>query len=100
MIAASSTSQSSCWVIALSCRIGWSGPITLVGGLEKMTGFLGRSGDVSSVEFGDDLRVTLADGTTHVHRRVDDGWHIELHAGGATSSIDPSSRGMSWLLNK
>ena len=34
------------------------------------------------------IRVTLADGTTHVHRRADDGWQIELHAGGARSSID------------
>jgi hypothetical protein len=50
------------------------------------------SSDVVGVEFGDEIRVTLGDGTTHVHRRVGDGWQIELHAGGARSSIDLGGR--------
>jgi hypothetical protein len=46
------------------------------------------SSDVVDVEFGEEIRVTLGDGTSHVHRRVDAGWQIELHAGGARSTID------------
>gem|GEM_PF-4110215 len=49
MITASSTSQSSCCVIFALCSMASPGPITVVGGLEKMTGCLGRSADVSSV---------------------------------------------------
>ena len=44
---ASSTSQSSCCVMALLCWMPSSGPITLVGGFEKMMGCLGRSFAVS-----------------------------------------------------
>jgi Heparinase II/III-like protein len=50
------------------------------------------SSEVANVEFGDDVRVVLADGTTHIHRRVEAGWHVELHAGGARSSIDLGGR--------
>ncbi|HKG96082.1 MAG TPA: heparinase II/III family protein [Gemmatimonadaceae bacterium] len=34
------------------------------------------------------LAVELADGSRHLHARAGRGWHIELHAGGARSSID------------
>ncbi|EKE16712.1 MAG: hypothetical protein ACD_10C00840G0003 [uncultured bacterium] len=43
MITASSTSQSSCWVILALCSIASPGPITEVGGLEKITGCFGKS---------------------------------------------------------
>ncbi|MGH7292635.1 MAG: hypothetical protein ACREJT_15560, partial [Myxococcota bacterium] len=53
-----------------------------------MTMVVAWSAEVSAVEIGDDIRVSLADGTTHVHRRYDAGWHVELLAGTAHSSID------------
>lgn len=34
------------------------------------------------------VRVTLDDGTRHEHARAGHGWHVELHAGAAHSSID------------
>jgi hypothetical protein len=34
------------------------------------------------------IELDAADGTHHVHGRTADGWHIELHAGTARSSID------------
>ena len=40
------------------------------------------------VAFGAELAVKLADGTSHVHRRIDAGWQVELHAGDARSTID------------
>jgi hypothetical protein len=46
------------------------------------------SSDVVDVGFGNEIRVVLSDGTTHVHRRVEGGWQIELLAGRARSSID------------
>lgn len=47
------------------------------------------SSDVVDVDFGgDDVNVTLADGTRQIHRRTGNQWHIELHAGNAKSSID------------
>jgi hypothetical protein len=46
------------------------------------------SRDVAAVEFGDAIRVTLADGTIHEHRRVAAGWRIDLAVGTAHSSID------------
>ncbi|MNL39599.1 hypothetical protein D3C87_1618850 [compost metagenome] len=46
---ASSTSQSICWVMAALCSIASPGPMTVVGGLEKITGCLGSSLLVSSV---------------------------------------------------
>jgi hypothetical protein len=46
------------------------------------------SRDVASVEFGDTIRVTLVDGTTHDHRPANDAWHIDLSAGAARSGID------------
>jgi hypothetical protein len=45
-------------------------------------------GEVCAVKIGATVRVTLADGTIHEHTRTDAGWHIELHAGSARSSID------------
>ena len=36
----------------------------------------------------DGLTVQLGDGSRHVHRRDDQGWHVELHAMGARSSVD------------
>jgi hypothetical protein len=49
---------------------------------------LAWSDRVAHVEIGADIRVALNDGSSHVHRRTENGWHIELHAGGATSGID------------
>jgi hypothetical protein len=46
------------------------------------------AGDVSSADFGDGIRLAMADGTVHHHRKIDDTWHIDLLAGGARSSID------------
>ena len=46
------------------------------------------SDNVGTVEISDEIRVQLTDGSSHVHRPSDDGWHIELHAGGAKSGID------------
>ena len=46
------------------------------------------SSDVVDVAFDAELRVKLADGTRHVHRRIDAGWQVELHAGDAQSTID------------
>jgi heparinase II/III-like protein len=46
------------------------------------------SGDVAAVEFGETIRVSLVDGTVHEHKRESSGWHIDLLAGGARSSID------------
>lgn len=46
------------------------------------------SGEVSSVEFAETIRVTLVDGTVHDHRQHAGGWHVDLIAGGARSSID------------
>ena len=37
---------------------------------------------------GDAIVVSFDDGERHVHRRDDAGWHVELLAGGARSSID------------
>jgi hypothetical protein len=37
---------------------------------------------------GDDVLVETADGARHAHRRTADGWHVDLVAGGARSSID------------
>ncbi len=34
------------------------------------------------------IEIDAADGTRHLHGRTADGWHIELHAGTARSSID------------
>lgn len=42
--------------------------------------------DVRTAEGGQ--TVMLSDGSRHEHRMVESGWHVELHAGGARSSID------------
>jgi hypothetical protein len=48
-----------------------------------------RPGVLVNVERGDSrLRVELADGTVHEHVRVEQGWHVDLWARGARSSID------------
>jgi len=48
------------------------------------------SGDVQP-RFGEDVvEVSCGAGERHLHRRDDAGWHVELHAGGARSSIDLS----------
>lgn len=39
------------------------------------------AGDVTDVQFGDDIRVTLADGAVHTHGPTDDGWRVELDNG-------------------
>ena len=51
---------------------------------------LAWSDRVAHVEMGEGtrIRVALTDGSSHVHQRRENGWHIELHAGGATSGID------------
>jgi hypothetical protein len=46
------------------------------------------SGDVVAAAFGDGVRVALADGTVHHHRRSSDGWHVDLTVGDAHSGID------------
>jgi len=46
------------------------------------------SEDVVSVDISDEIQVGLLDGSRHIHRRTTAGWQIELHAGGAHSSID------------
>jgi hypothetical protein len=50
------------------------------------------SDEVWNVAIGDDVRVSIADGSTHTHRRAEHGWHIDLLAGGARSSIDLEPR--------
>jgi hypothetical protein len=40
------------------------------------------------VSFDDDVHVSTAPDERHVHRRGASRWHVELHAGGARSSID------------
>ena len=46
-------------------------------------------GQVLAVELEDDaLRITLADGTSQLHRRDDERWHIRLFAGGGHSTIE------------
>ncbi|HEY9227761.1 MAG TPA: heparinase II/III family protein, partial [Gemmatimonadaceae bacterium] len=57
-----------------------------------LTMLLAWSAEVSAVEIGADIKVSLADKTTHVHTRDEAGWHIELHAGNAHSSIDLGGR--------
>ena len=47
--------------------------------------------EVANVEFGEMIRVSLADGTVHEHRRTAAGWHVDLLAGDARSSIDLAS---------
>ena len=49
-------------------------------------------GAVSQVDFGDVIRVALADGSIHEHTATADGRHVELHAGRARSSIDLAGR--------
>ena len=39
------------------------------------------SGAVTGVEFGDGIRVRLASGVEHTHRRTDDGWHVDVGGG-------------------
>jgi hypothetical protein len=46
------------------------------------------SDQIESVDIGEEIRVNLVDGSSHVHRRAADAWHIELHAGNARSGID------------
>jgi Heparinase II/III-like protein len=36
------------------------------------------SSNVTGVEIADDVRVTLAGGTTHTHRRAEDGWRVDV----------------------
>ena len=50
------------------------------------------STEVETVEISEEIRVGLTDGSSHVHRRTDVGWQIELQAGGAHSSIDLEGR--------
>jgi len=47
---------------------------------------------VSHVDFGEVIRVTLADGSIHAHTATAEGRHIELQAGGARGSIDLAGR--------
>lgn len=49
---------------------------------------LGWSTEIADARIDDEIRISLADGTTHVHRRSGNQWQIELHAGGAKSTID------------
>ena len=49
---------------------------------------LAWTGDVRRVTFDEHYEIELRDGERHLHSRSVDGWHVELHAGGARSSID------------
>lgn len=46
------------------------------------------NGEVAAVQLDEEVHITLADGSVHVHRRDDAGWHIELLVGKARSGID------------
>jgi hypothetical protein len=46
------------------------------------------SDDVATAEIANDICVRLSDGSSHEHSRTNAGWHIDLEAGGASSSID------------
>jgi len=47
------------------------------------------AGDIQEVRFTDGrVDVRYANGEEHLHRHDDAGWHVELRAGGARSSID------------
>ncbi len=50
------------------------------------------SEEVQDVTLDDAIGVVLSDDSTHAHSRVDGGWHIQLRAGGAQSSIDLDRR--------
>ncbi|MDQ3998189.1 MAG: heparinase II/III family protein [Gemmatimonadota bacterium] len=56
------------------------------GSIRSVWSWAGAVTDVS-VD-GEHVHVTLTDGTRHVHMRRKHGWHIDLVAGGARSSID------------
>jgi hypothetical protein len=49
------------------------------------------SGDVVEAEFGEWIRVTLADGSVHEHRGSARAWHVDLLTGGARRGIDLAS---------
>jgi hypothetical protein len=44
-------------------------------------------GDIESVDFGDTLRVTMADGSTHEHQRTGDGWRADISVAGSTRRV-------------
>jgi hypothetical protein len=46
------------------------------------------SGDLQVEWDGELIRVTYREGERHQHRRDRNGWHVELHAGSARSTID------------
>ena len=47
---------------------------------------------VAGVDIGDAVAVSMADGSRHAHQRSAEGWHIDLEAHGARSSIDLAGR--------
>jgi hypothetical protein len=55
------------------------------------------SNAVADVQFGDEIRVSLTDGTRHTHRRGDFDWQIEQHAGDTVvlgGHLDPAGGGV------
>jgi hypothetical protein len=60
----------------------------MFGSSGRLRTVLAWTNEIATAEDGDELRISLRDGTTHLHRRTPDGWHIELIAGQARSSID------------
>jgi hypothetical protein len=47
--------------------------------------------NVTNVELGDSIRVTLADGTVHTHRRAEHGWRVDM-SGAAQRTIELGGR--------
>jgi hypothetical protein len=64
----------------------WAARVTEARGVLRSV--LSWGAAVTRVDLGETIRVSLADGTTHEHSRNPAGWHIELVAGQAGSSIE------------
>jgi len=66
--------------------------VRMRGATGRLRTVLAWSDDIVSVGIADDVRVSLSDGSSHGHSRTQSGWHIELEAGAAHSSIDLARR--------
>lgn len=58
----------------------------------RMRSVIAWSEEVQDVTVDDVVGVVLSDDSHHIHSRVERGWHIQLRAGGAHSSIDLDRR--------